>query len=123
VPTAEAYAWVAADRGARPPTVRVLTPERLGDWKGVAALAENDFEVPVARRVPGVARLAEARPLFEPPLPPGVVPPVYRMSGSGSTWFVLVADDRLRLDVGDGEAWRTVWTETAVRVAPVERIG
>jgi 4-diphosphocytidyl-2C-methyl-D-erythritol kinase len=120
VPTGEAYGWVAADRGAFAPAARRLSAAQLADWAGVVALAGNDFEGPVVARVPAVASLAAARSLFTPPLPTGVVPPIYQMSGSGSTWFVLVADHRVSLDVSESETWRTIWTETVDRVAPVE---
>ena len=122
VPTGEAYGWVAADRGAFTPAARRLSAAQLADWAGVVALAGNDFEGPVTARVPAVAALADARSLFAPPLPAGFVPPIYQMSGSGSTWFVLVADHRLKLELSESEAWRTVWTETVDRVAPVERL-
>jgi len=121
VPTADAYGWLSADRGAFAPEARLLDADACATWAGVAALAANDFEAPVASRVPAVRRLADARPLFAPPLPPGVLAPVYRMSGSGAAWFLLLADERLGLDLGDSADWRATWTETAAEVAAVER--
>lgn len=122
VPTADAYRWLGEDRGDVVPVPRVLTPAGLASWAEVSALAENDFEAPVTRRLPEVAVLADARPLFAPPMPPGVVPPIYGMSGSGSTWFLVLADDRVDFTVGDAEGWRATWTRTAERVVEVERI-
>ncbi|HEU4628227.1 MAG TPA: hypothetical protein VFS08_00725 [Gemmatimonadaceae bacterium] len=128
VATADAYRWVSEDREAaaraddEPPLPRLLTPARLASWDGVVALAGNDFEGPVARRVPAVAVLADARPLFTPPLPPGVVPPIYGMSGSGATWFLVLADDRIDLTLSDADGWRARWTTTAERVVGVERL-
>ena len=52
-----------------------------------------------------VAVMYDARPLFTPPMPAGVVRPIYGMSGSGSTWFLVLTDDRVDLSlvpVGDG---------------------
>ena len=113
VPTADAFAWLAADRVGAAPTPRRLPLDRLGDWAGVATLAANDFEGPVAARVPEVAALAERRR--------AIGGGTYLMSGSGSSWFLIPDDDGGTADA-DGAAWRTVWTETAERVAPVERL-
>lgn len=123
VATADAYRWVSEDRGTAEPSPRVLTPAQLADWGSISALAGNDFEAPVVKRVPAVAVLADARVLFTPPFPAGVVRPIYEMSGSGSTWFLVIADERLGLSLGDAEGWRTHWTTTAERVVGVERIG
>lgn len=122
VATADAYRWLSEDRDAHVPRARVLTPAQLGSWTDVSSLAENDFELPVTRQVAAVAVLAEARALFLPPLPPGVVRPIYGMSGSGSTWFLLLTDERLDFSLGDSESWRATWTETAGRVVAVERM-
>ncbi|HEX6630225.1 MAG TPA: 4-(cytidine 5'-diphospho)-2-C-methyl-D-erythritol kinase [Gemmatimonadaceae bacterium] len=122
VPTADAYRWLGEDRGDFAPEPRVLAPARLASWAEVVALAGNDFEAPVTRRLPEVAVLADARPLFAPPMPPGVVPPLYAMSGSGSTWFLVLTDERVDFTVGDAEGWRATWTRTAERVVEVERI-
>ena len=114
VPTADAFAWLAADRAGAAPPPRRLSLERLGDWAGVASLAANDFEGPVAARVPEVAALAARRATVGRA-------DVYLMSGSGSSWFLIPHDGGATADA-DGAGWRTVWTETAERVAPVERL-
>ena len=123
VATADAYRWLSDARDTMEPSPRVLTPGQLASWTDVAGLAENDFEGPVTEHVPAVAVLAEARPMFAPPMPPGVVPPIYGMSGSGSTWFLVLTDDRVDFTVGEAEGWRATWTGTAERVVGVERIG
>jgi 4-diphosphocytidyl-2-C-methyl-D-erythritol kinase len=122
VATADAYRWVSEDRGTYEPSPRVLTPGQLASWAEIAAVAANDFEAPVTRRVAEVGVLADARPMFAPPMPPGVVPPIYAMSGSGSTWFLVLTDDRVDFTVGDADGWRATWTRTAERVVDVERI-
>ena len=123
VATADAYRWLSDARGTMEPSPRVLTPARLTSWADVAELAENDFEAPVTQHVPAVAVLGDARPMFAPPMPAGVVPPIYGMSGSGSTWFLVLTDHRVEFTVGEAEGWRASWTSTAERVVDVERIG
>lgn len=120
VATADAYAWLAEARAGAVAAPRALAADQLATWAGVAAVAANDFEAPVAARVAAVAAVAEARALFEPPLPPGVVPGIFRMSGSGSSWFLVIADERLSLAVESTAAWRVVWTHSAERAAPIE---
>ena len=112
VATADAFGWLAADRAGAAPRPRRLTLDRLGDWAGVAGLAANDFEAPVAARVPEVAALADRR---------GAIggTGIYLMSGSGSSWFLIPHQDGAPA-AADGAGWRTVWTGTAERVAPVE---
>lgn len=122
VPTASAYAWLAEARAGAVAAPRVLAAGQLDTWAGVAAVAANDFEAPVAAHVPAVAAVADARGLFDPPLPPGVAPNIFRMSGSGSSWFLLIGDERLSLTVDDAPAWRVAWTHSAERAAPVERL-
>lgn len=79
VGTAEAYGWVAAERGAYAPAAGLLTRESVGGWSGIAALATNDFERVVARRHPRIAELVDELASF------GAAPAM--MSGSGSTVF------------------------------------
>jgi 4-diphosphocytidyl-2-C-methyl-D-erythritol kinase len=79
VATADAYGWVAADRGAFVPDAAVINPESLATWEGLASLATNDFERVVARRHPRIAELVDDLASF------GAAPAM--MSGSGSTVF------------------------------------
>ena len=83
VSSAEAYGWVAAAREGKATVVapRSLSAATLASWEGVAGLAENDFEVEVARRHPPIASvLAAARARRFP---------IAQLSGSGSTVFVI----------------------------------
>ena len=60
VSTADAYAWVAAERGSYTPMPALLRAEQLASWSALAALATNDFEAPVARRHPEITRIVGA---------------------------------------------------------------
>ena len=112
VPTADAYAWVSADRGSYASAARLLDAADLATWDGVQRLAGNDFEAPVAARVPAVARLRAWRDTAAAAAPDALV----RMSGSGAAWFAL---GDAGADVPDG--LRVVGTATVDRVAAVRR--
>lgn len=125
VATADAFRWLAASReaaGALEPRARQLDLAALDSWSNLVPLAGNDFEAVVAGQVREVAVMVDARGFFAPPLPPEIVRPIYEMSGSGSAWFLLLADDRVRLELEDSDDWRVVWTQTAERAAAVERL-
>jgi 4-diphosphocytidyl-2-C-methyl-D-erythritol kinase len=81
VATAEAYAALAAARGAAPArAARTFTADAFATWDRVAALAENDFEPVVFDRHPGLAAVRRA-----------LVGSVALLSGSGSALFAVSA--------------------------------
>jgi 4-diphosphocytidyl-2-C-methyl-D-erythritol kinase len=111
VTTADAYGWLAADRGRYVPEAHVIAPNSLATWESVAAIATNDFEPVVAKRHPIidglVAGLIETGALLS------------MMSGSGSTVFG-VFDNLARSTTMDGPAAPgVVITRTAMAVAHV----
>ncbi|MFL5541430.1 MAG: 4-(cytidine 5'-diphospho)-2-C-methyl-D-erythritol kinase [Longimicrobiaceae bacterium] len=56
MPTADAFREVAALRGgAHAPEAGMIDPDALRSWDGVAALARNDFEPVVLRRIPSLS--------------------------------------------------------------------
>jgi 4-diphosphocytidyl-2-C-methyl-D-erythritol kinase len=56
MPTAEAFREVAALRGgAYTPEAVLVDPGALASWEGIEALARNDFEPVVLRRIPALA--------------------------------------------------------------------
>lgn len=59
IPTADAYLWVAEERGLYAPTASVLPAGATSDWKAVAGVAANDFQPVVARPHPQVAELVD----------------------------------------------------------------
>jgi 4-diphosphocytidyl-2-C-methyl-D-erythritol kinase len=114
VATADAYAWLAADRGAFRPAARLLDAAALATWAGVAALAANDFEGPVAARVPAVAALRAWRDAAAGVAADAAGDAIVRMSGSGAAWFAIGA-----ADAAPPPGVRVVRTATVDRVAPV----
>ena len=93
VDTAQAYAWLAEARTARPavhgPAAHPLAA--VTTWGGVERQSTNDFEEPVFAQRPELSAIHERLAAV-----PGVT--LARMSGSGSTLFALFDGDmELRL--------------------------
>jgi 4-diphosphocytidyl-2-C-methyl-D-erythritol kinase len=84
VSTAEAYGWLAAERGDVVPEARSFTRAELATWPSLATLAENAFEPPVERRHP---RLTELRQAFR-----AAGARLALLAGSGSTVFGVFDD-------------------------------
>ena len=60
VATADAYRWLASDRGSSyAPTGAVLPMETFATWSAVIAIAENDLQAVVARRHEVIAKLVD----------------------------------------------------------------
>jgi 4-diphosphocytidyl-2-C-methyl-D-erythritol kinase len=59
VATADAYGWLASDRGSGHPTSVVLDPGSLAEWDRIAEVATNDFDAVVGRRHPEIGRYLE----------------------------------------------------------------
>jgi 4-diphosphocytidyl-2-C-methyl-D-erythritol kinase len=59
VSTADAYAWLDADRAALSLTPRTGLAKPVATWEDAAASAHNDFTAVVARRHPEIAALTE----------------------------------------------------------------
>lgn len=125
VNTAAAYGWLAEWRASSNamPGRDVLTLHRdaLSEWTGISALAENDFEVPVAGRHAAISEIIHTLrdlQMFD----------VAMMSGSGSAVFGVAKPQLASFGIG-GDAftrtdapYRAVHTSTAVRVEPVTPI-
>lgn len=125
VATADAFRWLAAERGDdAQPRSRQLSLGDLGDWARVSALADNDFEAPVAANVPAVAALRALRDRLPPSPAETATPPLlYAMTGSGSTWYLISPPGGPTVDPG----WlpptcRLVCTDTAEHVVVPEPI-
>lgn len=117
VPTAEAYATLAAARAGtdRTPEPRVVRLHRLGDWHDVARHARNDFEPVVLPRIPELAGAREVLhrhgALFS------------LLTGSGAVYYGVFADaGRLHAAARDlatsHPGLRTLATRTASPPAP-----
>ena len=79
ISTADAYAWLAADRAALSVTSGTRLAEPMATWDDAAASAHNDFEAVVAKRHPEIAALAERLR--------AAGASIALLSGSGSTVF------------------------------------
>jgi 4-diphosphocytidyl-2-C-methyl-D-erythritol kinase len=115
VDTTQAYRWLDEDReqvGTWAPAH--LHAGRLSRWSDVAELAENDFEEPVGRRHPEVARVIER--LRE------AGGAIALLSGSGSTVFGIFEEPPDAGTIARAVPYRHELTSTLVRVTAVERI-
>ena len=135
VATADAFRWLAAHRGDHVPVARQIDVAALGDWGSIAALAGNDFEAPVTRHLPAVALPTSLRDRGPGAAEHDAPSRTVRMTGSGSTWFILSVDAEVEPEVGakvDEEvvaeaaavpaSWHVVRTRTSDAVAPIERL-
>jgi 4-diphosphocytidyl-2-C-methyl-D-erythritol kinase len=119
VNTSAAYGWLAAAREAESRSsfgADLVALDALHDWRGIAALATNDFEPVIAARHPAIGGILTRLHGM------GCEPAM--MSGSGSSLFgVLPKHSAVELphfDDAHGElAVRVLLTRTAVEVAPV----
>ncbi|MBV9108764.1 MAG: 4-(cytidine 5'-diphospho)-2-C-methyl-D-erythritol kinase [Gemmatimonadetes bacterium] len=95
MPTPDAFAEVATMRGGHyEPRAALIDPTALASWESIAALAVNDFEPVVVRRIPvladalGAMRDAGAR--------------IALLAGSGSSIFAIFDDPAAR-DAADAQ--------------------
>lgn len=116
VSTADAYGWVAAERGDYAPEPRLMGPEQLVSWRGIAALATNDFEAPVARRHPDITRIIAALR--------DAGAEIALLSGSGSTVYgIFTAPPSAELLARRLPGTTVLPTRTLECVSPVEILG
>jgi 4-diphosphocytidyl-2-C-methyl-D-erythritol kinase len=59
VATADAYRWLAGDRGAYAAVATVIEPDDLATWENMAAVATNDFQRVVGARHPELLEMAD----------------------------------------------------------------
>jgi len=114
ISTADAYGWVAADRGTYVPEARILDPAQLTTWEGLVAVATNDFEQAVGGRHPEILAAMETLRAH------GAT--IAMLSGSGSTVFGVFdsAPDLSILEQKTG--MRATLTRSASRVVSVRRV-
>jgi 4-diphosphocytidyl-2-C-methyl-D-erythritol kinase len=111
VNTAEAYGWLSTrDRSAPPESWGVLDPAALATWKGIAAVAVNDFETVVTAHHPVLAAMVDALRAA------GSAPAM--LSGSGSVVFGVLPEGAARAPVVN-EPCATLLTRSASRVERV----
>lgn len=112
VSTAQAYGWLASDRGSYAPVPAVVDPAGLATWEGVAALATNDFGAVVARRHPIIAELVDELRSH------GAA--IAMLSGSGSTVFGIFDNAPDAAAIARSTGHSAVATRTSGRVVRVE---
>ena len=115
ISTAEAYAWLDADRVEEGGTAGRGVAESLATWEDVGAAAHNDFEPVVSRRHPAIAailgrfRSANSR--------------IALLSGSGSTVFAVFDDppDLAAIGLDDDVHAISTWTSDRVERVTVDQ--
>ena len=112
IATADAYQWLAADRGSYVPTGGVIAPDSLATWESIATVAANDFERVVSPRYPAIAELVDELNSRDALLA--------MLSGSGSAVFGVFAEPPDAAAVTRETGATTIATRTSDRVARVE---
>lgn len=116
VATAEAFAWLAADRerdGAGGAEPALIAPAGNIDWRALEALAGNDLEAPVRRRHQQLGAVLDA---LRAALPDRWID----MTGSGSTLFALDASREVATSLP--EDWGVLETTAPAAARPIERL-
>jgi 4-diphosphocytidyl-2-C-methyl-D-erythritol kinase len=114
VATADAYGWLAADRGPYVPAGEVLAPESVATWESAAAVASNDFGPVVTRRHPVIGELVDELSSFNAILA--------LLSGSGSSVFGVFDEAPDPTALARGHGGTTFVTSTSDRVVRVEAV-
>jgi 4-diphosphocytidyl-2-C-methyl-D-erythritol kinase len=115
IATADAYAWLDADRAALSVASRTAFAEPLATWEDAAASAHNDFGPVVARRHPEITAITER---FR-----ATGASIALLAGSGSTVFGIfgTAPDVASLGFDPGVRVITTWTSDRVERVTVDR--
>lgn len=113
IATADAYAWLASERGEYMPAAAVIAADALGSWEAVAAMAVNDFQPVVARRHPRIAELVAVIESMDPILA--------MLAGSGSAVFGVFDEYPDPSAVVRTTGATVVRTRTSDRIERVER--
>ena len=112
VATADAYGWLAADRGTYAPSATVIAPDALATWESLALIATNDFERVVSARHPVIAELVDelssANAL------------VAMLSGSGSAVYGVFDEQPNAAAITRRAGFTTIVTKTSDRVVRLE---
>jgi 4-diphosphocytidyl-2-C-methyl-D-erythritol kinase len=108
ISTADAYAWLDADRAAQSEPSRPSPVEPLATWQDAAASAHNDFAAVVARRHPEIAGLTER---FQ-----AAGASIALLAGSGSTVFGIFDAPPDVASIGLDASVRAITTWTSDRV-------
>jgi 4-diphosphocytidyl-2-C-methyl-D-erythritol kinase len=114
VATAEAYAWMAADRGEYAPSGAAIHSDDLATWEAVSSIATNDFQAVVGSRhsvlLEMVDDLASRGAL------------VSVLAGSGSAVFGVFSQAPDAAAIARGNDCDVLMTRTSDRVVRVEAV-
>jgi len=115
ISTADAYAWLDADRAALSIASRTGFAEALATWEDAAAAAHNDFGPVVTRRHPDIGSLVDH---FR-----AAGASIAMLAGSGSTVFGIFDSPADVASIGLGATVRviTTWTSDRVERVTVDR--
>jgi len=111
VATADAYAWLAADRGPYVPVAEVIAADSLATWESLTLVASNDFERVVAARHPIIAKLVDELAAADAVLS--------MLSGSGSAVFGVFEEQADAAAITRSTGFTTIVTATSDRVVRV----
>ncbi len=114
VSTADAYGWLALDRGSYVPIAEVLPPNSVATWEGIVAVASNDFQRVVARRHAVIGELVDEMSAMNAMLA--------MMSGSGSSVFGVFDAPADAAALTRSTGFTTLATHTSDHVARVELV-
>jgi len=112
VSTPDAYGWVSADRGSYAPAAAVIAPDSVATWEEIVAVANNDFEAPVARRHPEIAEIVDTLESMDAL--------ISMLSGSGATVFGVFAEPPDLAAIVRSTGHSAIATRTSDRVFRVE---
>ena len=112
ISTAQAYGWVASDRGTYAPIPEVIDPASLATWEALPGIATNDFGAVVGRRHPIIAELVDELRAHGAP--------IAMLSGSGSTVFGIFDNVPDAAAIARSTGHSAVATRTSDRVVRVE---
>ncbi len=115
ISTADAYAWLDADRAALSLTSRTGRAEPMATWEDAAGSAHNDFAAVVARRHPEIGALTERLR--------AAGASIALLAGSGSTVFGVfdTPPDVASMEFDDNVRVITTWTSDRVERVTVDR--
>jgi 4-diphosphocytidyl-2-C-methyl-D-erythritol kinase len=112
IATADAYAWLAGDRGPYSPLGASIAPEDLATWEAVSAIATNDFQAVVGGRHPEVLEMADDLASR------GAL--LSLLAGSGSAVFGVFSEPPDAAAIARGTDCDVLVTRTSDRVVQVE---
>jgi 4-diphosphocytidyl-2-C-methyl-D-erythritol kinase len=112
VSTADAYAWLAADRGPYVPSSEVIAADSLATWEAITLVATNDFERVVSARHAIIAELVDELRSHDAMLA--------MMSGSGSAVFGIFDEAPDAAGLTRSTGFTTIVSKTSDRVVRVE---